>query len=76
MFHFSIFQDTDNHAVRSVDFGTRQVNTVAGNGIQGNDLEGGQIGRLQLLSSPWDVAISPKFPNLLYIAMAGTHQVL
>ena len=35
------------------------VITVAGNGKQGNDKEGGSIGTSQSISSPWDVTAGP-----------------
>ena len=44
---------------------TGQVTTVAGNGKQGSDKEGGKIGKLQSISSPWDVAVGP--PPGLYM---------
>ena len=83
--------DTDNHAIRKVclfvwihflslvifstwqiDLQTHQVTTIAGTGRQGNDKEGGAVGCEQPLSSPWDVAVND---GVLYIAMAGTHQI-
>jgi hypothetical protein len=77
--------DTGNHAIRLVDFGSGLVTTVAGNGTRGNDLEGGNSGPSQPLSSPWDVclgyspealkSISGQPFDALYIAMAGSHQV-
>lgn len=39
-----------------IDFGTRQVQTVAGNGQKGSDYVGGGKGRNQQLNSPWDLA--------------------
>uniref|UniRef100_A0A182JIX7 Thioredoxin-like fold domain-containing protein n=1 Tax=Anopheles atroparvus TaxID=41427 RepID=A0A182JIX7_ANOAO len=82
--------DNENHAIRRIDLGTRQVSTVAGNGAQGNDRTGGKSGRDQPLSSPWDVAVystrdmdmsfhadDSKAPlkDVLLIAMAGIHQI-
>ena len=55
------------------------MSTIAGTGHQGNDKEGGAMGTDQEISSPWDLALgnSPdsSHPNLLYVAMAGTHQI-
>lgn len=68
--------DTENHAVRAVDLKTRNVRTVAGTGQQGEDHKGGNIGRKQVISSPWDVAVYIyEQQEILFIAMAGTHQV-
>ncbi len=64
--------DTDNHAIREIDLKTGEVRTLAGNGTQGNDREGGMIGKKQPLSSPWDVALDGR---RLFIAMAGLHQI-
>lgn len=56
------------------------VTTVVGTGIQGHDYIGGKIGKDQILSSPWDLAIYKYECNkntipILLIAMAGTHQI-
>ncbi|MEW5987529.1 MAG: thioredoxin-like domain-containing protein [Chloroflexota bacterium] len=64
--------DTENHALRRVDLAARLVETVAGTGQQvylqqmsGPALDLG-------LNSPWDVLT---VDGLVYIAMAGQHQV-
>jgi hypothetical protein len=77
--------DTGNHALRLVDLESGIVTTLAGNGTRGNDLEGGRIGSEQPLSSPWDICLgyspeSVKSPaeksfNVVFVAMAGSHQV-
>lgn len=64
--------DTQNHALREIDLETRRVRTLSGNGAQGVDRQGGRRGRAQALSSPWDLAL---YEGVIYIAMAGTHQV-
>lgn len=62
-----------------IDLQTHVVSTIAGTGRQGNDKEGGAVGVAQEISSPWDLALgkSPDsaHPDLLYVAMAGTHQI-
>ncbi|XP_042232801.1 NHL repeat-containing protein 2-like isoform X2 [Homarus americanus] len=74
--------DTDNHAIRQVDIITETVKTIAGTGKQGTDLEGGQVGTLMAISSPWDLCLGRSLDqaedgpeNLLLVAMAGTHQI-
>ncbi|XP_037779372.1 NHL repeat-containing protein 2-like [Penaeus monodon] len=74
--------DTENHAIRKVDLNTEEVNTIAGTGKQGTDLEGGLQGPKQAISSPWDLCLSKSVgqaedavDNLLLVAMAGTHQI-
>lgn len=64
--------DTESHAVRAVDVATGKVETIGGNGEQGFDYAGGNVGKSQPLSSPWDVEVSN---DVLYVAMAGTHQI-
>ena len=64
--------DTENHAIRVVDLASGQVVTLAGTGEQ---LMGERVGGPALrtrLSSPWDLAL---LNGVLYVAMAGTHQI-
>lgn len=65
--------DTENHALRAIDFETRQVTTIAGTGNQAQRIDevGGQ-GRETPLNSPWDLLLHEGY---LYIAMAGPHQL-
>ncbi|XP_046850030.1 NHL repeat-containing protein 2-like [Xenia sp. Carnegie-2017] len=75
--------DTENHAIRKINLKEKVVSTVAGMGTQGNDKVGGKTGKDQAISSPWDVVIGPSpgaldilhDESVLYIAMAGTHQI-
>ncbi|MFX1445679.1 MAG: thioredoxin-like domain-containing protein [Promethearchaeota archaeon] len=64
--------DTENHAIREINFKTNIVKTIAGIGKQGfiRKYNGDPLNIA--LSSPWDLAIKEQF---LYIAMAGTHQI-
>jgi DNA-binding beta-propeller fold protein YncE len=64
--------DTENHRVRAADLSTRRVATLAGTGRQ---VPYGGMGGAALetsLSSPWDLACAAR---LLFVAMAGTHQI-
>lgn len=65
--------DTENHTIRAVDFQKRSVATIAGTGEQARHYItfGGQ-GRQIPLNSPWDLVLHD---GLLYIAMAGPHQL-
>ncbi|NXS56070.1 NHLC2 protein, partial [Brachypteracias leptosomus] len=72
--------DTENHLIRKIDLDLEMVTTVAGIGIQGVDKEGGAKGEEQPISSPWDVIFGNSISgtqedDVLWIAMAGTHQV-
>ncbi|KAK1122536.1 hypothetical protein K0M31_008987 [Melipona bicolor] len=72
--------DNENHAIRKIDLIKGIVTTVAGTGVQGHDYIGGKIGKDQVLSSPWDLAVykhehDKNIIPVLLIAMAGTHQI-
>uniref|UniRef100_G3U2C4 NHL repeat-containing protein 2 n=1 Tax=Loxodonta africana TaxID=9785 RepID=G3U2C4_LOXAF len=72
--------DTENHLIRKIDLEAEIVSTVAGIGIQGTDKEGGAKGEQQPISSPWDVVLGTSGSeiqrnDILWIAMAGTHQI-
>lgn len=64
--------DTENHAIRLVDFTKHTVSTVAGTGQQARYWPEGGRARETDLSSPWDVVL---VGDTLYIAMAGIHQL-
>ncbi len=65
--------DTENHAIRVIDLQQRIVSTLAGSGEQASSYppRPGQ-GKEVSLSSPWDLLLDG---DLLYIAMAGSHQL-
>ncbi len=65
--------DTGNHALRAVDLERGQVRMLAGTGRQARTIyKHAQPAARTELSSPWDLA---RVGNLLFIAMAGPHQV-
>ncbi len=64
--------DTENHLIRRVDLINKTVHTIAGNGQQGFDRNPNGLAVQTALSSPWDLTI---VEGVLYIAMAGTHQI-
>ena len=65
--------DTGNHAVRTVDLAGGNVSTLAGTGTRPYNYPP-HPGPLPTrgLRSPWDLALRDR---LLYIAMAGSHQI-
>ncbi len=70
--------DTNNHAIRAVDLSTQTVTTIAGTGMRGDLFTSGgapipDAPTAVDLRSPWDVELGED--GLLYIAMAGTHQI-
>lgn len=64
--------DSENHAIRAVDLLEKTVRTVAGTGEQLRRLVRYGPARETPLSSPWDLTL---VDGVLYIAMAGTHQL-
>ncbi|MGI9107279.1 MAG: thioredoxin-like domain-containing protein [Pyrinomonadaceae bacterium] len=67
--------DTENHLIRRVDLKARTVSTVAGTGAQARgfgDETAGPTARNVALNSPWDLQLAGR---VLYIAMAGPHQI-
>ncbi len=61
--------DTENHSIRSIDAKSGEIRTVAGTGSQLRTRADQKAGAL---SSPWDVVLHGE---ILFIAMAGTHQL-
>lgn len=64
--------DTENHTLRRVDLAAGTVETIAGTGDQGHMRQGRGPGPDTELNSPWDLV---HHDGVLYIAMAGTHQL-
>jgi sugar lactone lactonase YvrE len=64
--------DTENHLLRAVDLVAQTVTTLAGTGYQAEYGATGGVGTAASLNSPWDVV---RVENVLYMAMAGSHQL-
>ena len=64
--------DTWNHSIRRVDLDSRRVERIAGTGEQARVYRRGGTALETALSSPWDLALGD---GMLYIAMAGMHQI-
>ena len=64
--------DTENHAIRKVDLIAGVVETIAGTGDQGQNRDGRRPARSAELCSPFDLI---QHNGILYIAMAGIHQL-
>lgn len=71
--------DTGNHAIRAIDLSTGLVRTVAGTGEKGFGPYSGKEPAEIPLRSPWALygLTNPQVEeqNLLFIAMAGSHQI-
>lgn len=65
--------DSDNHAVRAIDLASGRVRTLAGTGAKAHG--GYTLGEPTetALRSPW--AVLALDPTLVFIAMAGSHQI-
>ena len=64
--------DTENHLIRRIDLKARTVETIAGTGKQSTEYFKQGPGRSIGLNSPWDLQLAGQ---VLYIAMAGPHQI-
>ena len=64
--------DAGTHTVKRVDIKAHHVESIAGTGVQGFKPSEGGDGLSVSLNSPYDVSISN---GMLYIAMAGFHQI-
>jgi thiol-disulfide isomerase/thioredoxin len=64
--------DTENHVIRAIDLETRQTSTIAGTGRQGGWGVPGGSALETSLNSPWDLCV---LGRLLFVAMAGSHQI-
>ena len=64
--------DTENHAIRVVDFESGQVSTLIGTGEQAKKFNvEGNFSDISL-NSPWDIEADK---DRLFVAMAGPHQI-
>jgi DNA-binding beta-propeller fold protein YncE len=65
--------DTRNHALRTVDLETGEVETIAGTGTRAFAYPPeGSVAEEEDLASPWGLQL---IDATMYIAMAGTHQI-
>lgn len=64
--------DTENHLIRQLDLKARSVTTIAGTGKQMREYLQTGPATTVALSSPWDLQLVGR---VLYIAMAGPHQI-
>jgi DNA-binding beta-propeller fold protein YncE len=64
--------DRKNHCIRLLDLTKQTVKTIAGTGEQDRDRAEGGDALKRGLNSPWDLHLDG---DLLYIAMAGHHQI-
>jgi thiol-disulfide isomerase/thioredoxin len=70
---FLYVADTGNHAIRRIELKHGEVETFAGTGVQGRYVANFFAHPTESpLNSPWDLAYAK---GVLYVAMAGQHQV-
>ena len=70
----AIVADTGNHLLRRVDFRKQTVTTIAGTGVQGWAIFEPVPALSAILNSPWDIVFHGD--GMLYVAMAGPHQIV
>jgi len=71
--HLLFIADSRNNSIRLADIVSKQVKTVAGNGVMGYYFNDDKLDVPVLPNSPWDLLLDS---NYLYIADAGNHQIL
>lgn len=64
--------DTENHLIRTVDLKSKTVSTLIGTGEQSRFRSNGGNIKTAAINSPWALA---HHDGILYIAMAGPHQL-
>lgn len=64
--------DTENHLIRKIDLQAKTVGILAGTGKQAQQRVQGGPPKRTALNSPWDIL---HHDGVLYIAMAGPHQL-
>jgi thiol-disulfide isomerase/thioredoxin len=64
--------DTENHLIRAVDLEKKRVSTLAGTGQKARFRAAGGALQTTALNSPWALV---QVDGILYIAMAGPHQI-
>lgn len=64
--------DRKNHRLRRIDLAAGSVSTIAGDGQRGSAAWVSAPGPQVSVASPWDLYLAGR---VLYIAMAGTHQI-
>lgn len=70
---FIYVADTENHMIRKISLKDEKVETIAGKGYMAiTYFSSGGFGTDSELNSPWDLVL---VDNILYIAMAGPHQI-
>ena len=68
--------DTKNNVVKEADLINKTVKTISGTG-ETTYYFGDEKWRENINpNSPWDLLIDKKYPNTMYIASAGNHQIL
>jgi len=64
--------DRENHSIRRIDLKKRKVKTIAGTGQKGHSRHASGEAVKIAINGPWDLVLDK---NVLFIAMAGPHQI-
>lgn len=68
--------DTKNNVIKEADLINKMVKTISGTGEISYYFGDKKWGENLNPNSPWDLLIDKKYPNIMYIANAGNHQIL
>ena len=68
--------DTKNNVIKEADLINKTVKTISGTGEKSYYFGDKKWDENVNPNSPWDLLIDKKYPNTMYIASAGNHQIL
>lgn len=68
--------DTKNNVIKEVDLENKTVKTIVGTGEMSYYFGNKKWEENVNPNSPWDLLIDEKYPQTMYIASAGNHQIL
>ena len=68
--------DTKNNVIKEADLINKTVKIISGTGETSYYFDDKKWGENVNPNSPWDLLIDKKYPNTMYIASAGNHQIL
>jgi DNA-binding beta-propeller fold protein YncE len=68
--------DTKNNVIKEADLINKTVKTISGTGETSYYFGDKKWGENVNPNSPWDLLIDANYPNTMYIANAGNHQIL
>lgn len=67
--------DSQNHVIREIDFASKKVSTILGNGVRGKIIEQTSDAKEVMLSAPTDIEFYTS-KDVMLIANSGSNQIL